>query len=48
MCTFTLTWDDVLLFGCDGEKKEGCVSVVYTAVMLLCFTTVIYRHLYMT
>lgn len=22
-----LTWDEVLLFGCDGEKKEGRVSV---------------------
>lgn len=22
-----LTWDDVLLFGCDGEKKEGRMSV---------------------
>lgn len=22
-----LTWDEVLLSGCDGEKKEGRVSV---------------------
>lgn len=22
-----LTWDEVLLFGCDGEKKEGRMSV---------------------
>lgn len=28
-----LTWDEVLLFGCDGEKKEGRMSVkqVWTA-----------------
>lgn len=23
-----LTWDEVLLFGCDGEKKEGGMSVL--------------------
>lgn len=23
----SLTWDEVLLFGCDGEKKEGLMSV---------------------
>lgn len=23
-----LTWDEVLLFGCDGEKKEGWMSVL--------------------
>lgn len=23
-----LTWDEVLLFGCDGEKKKGRMSVL--------------------
>lgn len=37
-----LTWDEVLLFGCDGEKKEGRMSV------LMPRAPYIYKSLYMT
>lgn len=30
-----LTWDEVLLFGCDGEKKEGRMSAIYTASLYM-------------
>lgn len=37
-----LTWDEVLLFGCDGEKKEGRMSV------LMPRASYIHTSLYMT